>query len=126
MGFAEGIMDEFQEYGREIAILSFAVFSYYTAQFLHNYSHQILGSGTPMSEILYVSVIMAAYAGLGYLLTVALQEPDYLPGVGILGAGSALAVHYASHTVSGFAVPVVGSTMGAFFALGYILYLYLE
>lgn len=126
MGFAEGIMDEFQEYGREIAILSFAVFSYYSAQYLHNYSHMVLGSGTPMSEIVYVSIIMAAYAGLGYLLTVALQKPDYMPAIGVLGAGSALAVHYASHTVSGFGVPVVGSTMGAFFALGYLLYLYLE
>lgn len=126
MGFAQQIIDQFQEYGREIAILSFAVFSYYSAQYLHNYSHTILGQGTPMTEIIYVSVIMAAYAGLGYLLTVALQEPDYIPAIGVIGAGSALAVHYASHTVSGFAVPVVGSTMGGFFALGYLLFLYLE
>jgi len=126
MGFAEGIIDEFQEYGREIAILSFAVFSYYSAQFLHNYSHQVLGSGTPMSEIIYVSVIMAVYAGLGYLLTVALQEPDYIPAIGVLGSGSALALHYASHVQAGFGVPYVGSTMGAVFAGGYLLYLYLS
>lgn len=126
MGIADELIDQFQDYGREIAILSFAVFSYISAQYLHNFSHQFLGSGTPMTEIVYVSVIMAAYAGIGYLLTVALQEPDYMAPIGLLGAASAFAVHYASHTEAGFAVPYVGSTMGAFFAVGYLLYLYLE
>lgn len=126
MGIADDLIDYFQGYGKEIAILSFAVFSYVSAQMLHNYSHQFLGPGTPMTEVMYVSVIMAAYAGIGYLLTVALQEPDYIAPIGLLGAASAFAVHYASHTEAGFSVPYVGSTMGAFFAVGYLMYLYLE
>jgi len=122
MGIAQSFMDEVSEYGREIALLSFAAVSYLSAAFIHNQAHAIYGPGTPMMEIYVVSAVMAGYAFVGYLLTVALQRIDYVLGVGALGAASALAVHYASHTVAGFQVPYVGSLMGAFFGLGYILY----
>jgi len=126
MGIAQSFMDEVSEYGREIALLSFAAVSYISAAFIHNQAHALYGPGTPMMEIYVVSAVMAGYAFVGYLLTVALQRIDYVLGVGALGAGSALAVHYASHTVAGFQVPLVGSTMGILFAGGYILYLVLN
>jgi hypothetical protein len=122
MGIAQGFMDEVSDYGREIALLSFAAVSYITAAFVHNQAHTLYGPGTPMMEIYVVSAVMAAYAFIGYLLTAALQRIDYVLGVGALGAGSALAIHYASHTVAGFQVPYVGSLMGITFGAGYILY----
>lgn len=126
MGYAQTTMDEISEYGRELAILSFAGISFWTAELLHSYAHTFYGTGTPMDEILFVSVVMAAYAGIGYLLTVALQAPDYIPAIGGLGVGSAFAIHYASHTVAGFQVPGVGNIMGFTFAIGYLVgYLYL-
>lgn len=126
MGLAQSFMDEVSEYGREIALLSFAAVSYISAAFIHNQAHAIYGAGTPMMEIYVVSAVMAGYAFLGYLLTVALQRVDYVLGVGAIGAGSALAVHYASHTVAGFQVPYVSDIMALFFGLGYLLYVYLE
>ncbi|MFB6209581.1 MAG: hypothetical protein ABEJ56_05620 [Candidatus Nanohaloarchaea archaeon] len=126
MEYVDTVISELQEYGKELAVASFAVFSYISAQILHNSSHALYGSGTPMMEILVVSGVMAGYAGFGYLLTVALQEPEYVPGIAVLGISTAGVVHYASHTVAGFQVPLVGSTMGALFAGGYLLYLYLS
>lgn len=117
--------DTLENVGRQAALLAFTAFSYVTAQYLHDASHTLLGSGTPMSEVLAVSGIMAAYAGVGYGLTVSLQKPQYVPAVAGLGIGSAGVVHYLTHA-AGFSVPFVGSTMGALFAAGYVLYLIAE
>jgi hypothetical protein len=126
MGYAESVMDEISEYGRELSLLSFAAVSYISADLLHNKAHAVYGAGTPMAEVYAVTAVMGVYAYLGYLLTAALQDIRYVAGVGALGASSAVAVHYASHTVAGFQVPYVGSVMGALFAGGYLLYLYLN
>lgn len=113
------------ELGQKAALLAFAAFSYVSAEYLHNASHVLLGEGTPMTEVLAVSGIMAAYAGIGYGLTVYLQKPEYIPAVAGLGVGSAGVVHYLTHAV-GLSVPFVGSTMGVLFAVGYGLYLVAE